>query len=348
MKKFFYLALVIPIVLTSCNSSPEKEVPFIKEYLAKGELYMLGENLTDPRFINITDKYFIIGNTKGEPLIEVYDVSTKFLLNKFLYIGNGPSEVLVLGNFQGNTKQDNMYVYDFFKHRLFQYNVSESAQNEKIEPRMIFERGEDSPLLYDKMYVGNDYFIAESRDPRGRIILIDKNTHEATYFLSYPDKKYVNTTLSDIVNASLYATNITVNPSLDRVALGTYGAGMLDICQIKNGELVSIWSHFDFYPEGIMVIPMGEQSVAANTKDSRDGYTFVCSTDKYVYALYSGRKLEEKKRASDEVRVVSWNGKETYKIILDRPIERLGVDLNDKFIYGITSEMDILRFPIKK
>ena len=341
----FFIALT-----AACNNSTRQD-PFSISFTTKGELCISGEKLADPGLINITDKYLILGNNEGQPLIEVYDISTKELLNSFLYIGNGPSEVLTIGNIQLDIMGDNMYVSDLFKRNLFQYCISEIAKNEKITPTVVFERGENSPFLYDKMYVGKSHLIAESRDPRGRIILIDPQTREANYFLSYPDKKHIETKipLGDIAHARLYSSSMTINFSFDKVALGTYHAGILDICQIKNGEVISEWSHTDFYPQGVVAIPMGEEVVAALSQEARSGYRFMCSSDKFVYALYSGEISDGRTDLGcKEVRVVSWNGKETYKIILDHPIVRLAVDPNDKFIYAITPEMDILRFPIIK
>lgn len=311
-------------------------------------MHLSYERLSDPRFIDLTDNYLIIGNNKGTPLIEVYNINSLLPENKFLSIGNGSNEVLTIGNIQLDVRGGNMYVSDLFKRKLLQYPIDEIAINKNISPSTAFDRGgDDSPLLYDKMYVGKDVFVAESRDPKGRIILIDKESHEARYFLSYPDKEEVDKTLSDFNNAGLYASTITVHPSLEKIALATYNAGMIDICEINESRVIPRWNYSEFYPSGIISIPMGDDIVVAHTNSARNGFTSICSSNKYIYALFSGKFMEDPTYPyGNEVYVVDWNGENTHKIVLDRSINRLAVDANDEYIYGITSEMDIMRFKI--
>ena len=341
---FFLLA-----TLLACNSSAEKQILFETGYSVEGELFLPIDRLADPRQIQVTDKYLILANNKGEPQVEVYDISTRELLSAFLSVGNGPDEVLLIGNMQIDEKNGSLYVADLHRRRLFQYNMDDVAKNDNIITNIAFERGDDSPLLYDKMFIGKDHFIAESRDPKGRIILIDKKTREASYHYSYPDKKHIEIDMSDIDHAGEYASAISVSPSQDMIVMGTYIAGMLDICRIKNGEIIPVWNNTIFHPQGQMAYPMGESAVIVHTQESRSGYLMVCSTDDYTYALYSGKKFEDKTYGvGNEVHVVSWSGKEAHKIVLDHSLTRISVDSNNEFIYGITPGMDVMRFPIKK
>lgn len=142
---------------------------------------------------------------------------------------------------------------------------------------------------------------------------------------------------------------MTVNLSLDKVALATYNAGMIDICKMDKDSVIPFWNYTEFYPQGIKIIPMRDAMAVIHTPKSRNGFTSISSSNKYVYALYSGKLLEDPSYPyGNEVYVVSWNGKETYRIVLDRQINRMTVDVKDEYIYGISPEMDIIRIKIEK
>jgi hypothetical protein len=97
----------------------------------------------------------------------------------------------------------------------------------------------------------------------------------------------------------------------------------------------------------MMIVPMGKGVAVAHTMDSRSGFISISSSDRYTYSLFSGKLLEDKTYPyGNQIYVVSWDGKETYKILLDKSINRLAVDAKDEYIYGITPEMDIVKFKI--
>jgi hypothetical protein len=347
--KFGIVAIFIGfnLVFISCNSSEDKKQVFTETFSSKGDIFIKEEKLTDPGSLTIMNDFLVVGNTKGSPLIEIYSLTSTELLNSFLDLGNGPNEVLTIGNIQYIPGQEELLIADLFKRKIFSYSLREIINKENPEPRILYERADKSPLLFDKLFKSKHFLIAESRDPRGRLITLQEDGSESNYFMGYPDKNIVDERLSDINNASIYASAITISPSLDNVALATYSAGMIDLCKIENDHIVPQWNYTEFYPQGMMIVPMGDGVAVAHTKDSRSGFTSISSSDKFIYSLYSGKLLEDKTYPyGNKIYVVSWDGKETYKILLDKSINRLAVDAKDEYIYGITPEMDIVKFKI--
>ena len=338
------------LTFLGCNRGEDKEHLFAEIVYADSEIFIDAEKLVDPRFMVIANDLFVVGNFKHDPLIEVYELSSKKLRNSFLNIGNGPNEVLTIGNVQYISSERKLLVADLHKKRMFGYTLDEDLlKMDNPQPTIIYEREERSSYLFDKLYVGDDNLLAESRDTKGRVLLLDKSGNAIGYFLGYPDKKNVDKSLGDYNNAELYASAITVSPSLNKMALATYSAGMIDICEIKQDSIIPVWNYTEFYPQGIMVVPMGDNTAVAHTSKSRNGFTSISSSDKVIYALFSGKLLEDKTYPyGNEVYVVSWDGEKTYKILLDKSINRLAVDPEDEYIYGITPEMDIVRFKIPK
>lgn len=348
-----YLKLLLFVnilfLIEGCISNNNDSKPFTETIDVNTEVFIEAAKLADPRHIIVIENYLLLGNKTRSPLIEVYDISSRKKIDSFLAIGNGPTEVLIIGNVQYIPQRGVLLVADLFKRKLLSYDFEHVLTEGDLKPKVLYERDEKSTLMFDKLYAGKDFLIAESRDPRGRILLLDTTGREVGYYLSYPDKEKVDKNLDDINHADIYASAMTVSPALDKVALATYSAGMIDIYKCNKDSVVPVWSYAEFYPQGIKVIPMGDAVAVAYTSQSRNGFTSICSSNKYVYALYSGKLSEDPSYPyGNEVYVASWDGAETYKIILDKQINRLAVDVKDEYIYGITSGMDIIRFKIKK
>lgn len=336
-------------IFWSCSTQIETKELFTETYDAKSEIYISAEQTLDPKTITIVDNAIVLGNSKGTPLIEVYDITSQEKISEFLTTGNGPDEVLMIGNFQHIKSNDELLVADLFKGKLLKYDVKDILHNNDPKPSTLYKLEENSALKFDKLFRGANYLVAESRDPQGRILLLGENGEEKGYYLAYPDKEKVDKNLNDLNNANLYAGNITISPALDKIAMATYCAGMIDVCKLEKDRIVPIWNYLEFYPQGIEIIPMGETTAAARTKKSRSGFTCISSSDKYIYALYSGKLYEDPTYTFGEVvYVASWDGEDTYKFNLDKSINRLAVDAEDKHLYGITPEMDIIKIPIPK
>lgn len=339
--------LIFFLASIGCNRGSHKEQLFSETFPANSEILIASDRLADPTFLTVMNDFLVVGNRKGTPLIEIYSITSKEKLNSFIDLGNGPLEIQTIGNIQFVPDEEELLIADLFKRKIFSYHLRDVINEAQPIPKVLYERAENSTLLFDKLYKSKYFLIAESRDPRGRLISLHETDSDSYYFLKYPDKHLVDERLSDINNAQLYASSITISPSLKYLAAATYSAGMIDICKIGRDSIVPQWNYTEFYPQGMMMVPMGDGVAVAHTKESKNGFPYISSSEKYIYCLYSGKLLEDKTYPyGNEVYVVSWDGKETYKILLDKEINRLAVDVKDKFLYGITSDMNIVKFKI--
>lgn len=351
MKHFsFSCLIVLGITLFHACTTKEESIYFRVTYNAYSEVFIPSDKLMDPRFMGILDNFFIVGNYKADPLIEIYDKSSKEKIRSFLKVGNGPLEASFLGYMQMDPDLKSFYISDLFKRNLLKYNLNEVLATPFSHPELIYSRGDESLLITKIGALKDGYLVAESQDPRGKLLLMDTTGKHTQYFRNFPAKELVDDNLSDMQNAGLYTAAMTINPSKDKVALASYNAGLIDLAQLKNGKLDSIWSYEAFYPSHLYIAPVGDDIMIAYTPESRNGFLGIHSTDEYVYCLFSGKlkKNDPDYKYGTEVYVVSWDGKETYKIILDQKVNRLIADKDNRTMYGITPNMDILRFTFDK
>jgi len=347
-----HLVLLFILFLQSCsdNKNQIKEV-FITKYSVDSKVVIKSDKLLDPNIIEVLDSKIIIGNYKGEPLVEVHDLSKDTVI-KVVDKGRGPNEIAMVGRIQVDHEKKKFYINDLFVNKVIECK----PKNNGYELKLMFNSShfkKREGINYDKVLIGDDVFIGENRSVAGRLVVMDEEGEVKKAYFDFPDKKYVNPKLGDYGNAKLYASAVAINPKLDKLAMVTYSAGMIDLIEIKDKELLPIWSYNEFYPTGIKAYPMGGEIVPMHTEKSRKGYIDVCTTDDYVYALFSGKVSAEKKlKYSSVVRVMNWQANQFFEINLDRDIKRFSVSQDNRQIYGVSKnengKPEILVFEISQ
>lgn len=351
MKNVLFIFCLIP-VLFSCRSEkkPEKFFSEVKEI--KGKTFLPGAGLMDPRQLAVWKEYLVVINNRSEPLIELYDRQNRKRVRRFLSIGKGPSEVGVVGQLQRSGPD--FYVSGVWEGRVLKCSLEEVLKDSAYLPEPVFSRDElaEEEGAAGPFLLGKEVVIGGSNNPEGRLMIIDKKTKSCRYTGVFPPKEQVDARMDDVCNAKLYASSMVMSPKGTYVALSAFSAGMIDIFKVEGTDVVPVWSYADFYPGGIEFMEGPNNSLQpVYTQESRNGYITSWATDRYLYALYSGKKLSDKSYAvSDRVQVVRWDGKETFEYRLDRPVKGIAVSEDDRFLFGIGSndemEPEIFQFKL--
>ncbi len=347
--KIFLLTIIFCVI--GCRNS-SNNTPFKSVYNISSSILVQGEKLYDPWDIVLIDSLIIIANQKGEPLIEVYDVSGKLIQN-FLTKGKGPEEILMVGGLQqriGGNKQ--LLVYDLFQKKFLQYDLADISSIMIDKPTIAlsyYRQHTDTLVLFDKLILGNQWIIGESRSLKGRIALMNMDGSLIKYTGDYPPE--INPKLGDYENANLYASGIALNSDGSRMALATYAAGLIDLYEISSNSVKPLWSYKEFVPNHLEIIEMGEVVRAAFTKKSRYGYPDITASDRFVYALFSGKKFEEPNYSFGKtIRCISWDLSVDFELHTDVNVNRISVSKDDKTIYAIAmsddTEPEIVSFDI--
>ncbi len=338
---YFTLFFYVFLILCGCenkNNSDKSDSIFLNTTIdLESDIVINSRVLQDPTLISVIDSTLILCNYKGLPLVELYDKKGK-LIQKGINIGRGPGEITIAGGIQTRNKDKIFYINDIVTKKVLEFDLAQFRMNSRYLPRVVFNASEfkgSKDIHYDKILVGNNQFIGENRSPEGRLLLMDVHAKSSGYYIGVPKNK-INPKLSEFGNASMYASAVALNPNRDRIAMATYAGALLNLAEIRDNKIVELWSHTDFYPQGIEAMPMGEDIVPVLTEDAKRGYTDVAATEKYVYALFSGKEVREKDYDFGHiVRVVSWDGKKCFSLKLDREIRRLAITPDDQELYGI-------------
>jgi len=346
------LLLLFLLFISGCsNDEPVKIDIYSTTINVKGKVLVTSDRLIDPWTISCMDSLLVLANKKGEPLIEVYNTKGE-LLKKLLKKGKGASDIRMVGGLQRDLSKQRFYVGDLFDKKIIMISVKNLLGQKDYQASTFvdFKKLGASGDVLEKAYVLNNSFVGESSSPKGRIVLIDSSGKKLTYKLDFPKK--VDPTLSDEENVHLYSGTIKFSPNNKNLTFATYNAGCLDCFDVKSTDIFPKWHYYDFFPNNLNRVKLDDKSYVAFSNKSVAGYPDVDATNKYVYALFSGKTFETTDYTfSNVIRVTSWDGKKRYKLILNRDINRLTVSQDDATIYGISKNIkgdpEIIAFDIK-
>jgi len=358
MKLIQVLYCCIILGIWACSNKPTQDDVAVEfndifkddSIRAHGTTLFGPEQLNDPWVIRTMDTLLLVANKKGDTVLDVYSNSGK-LIKRMVPRGKGTLNVRMAGYIQPDYIHNQFYLYDLFTHKILQFSIRDMLKDTAYEPKLYATLDRDSVLdnTFDKAYVMGDGFIAESHLPDGRLVMINRKLDQRRYFLSFPPK--VDTSLTDLENSSLYSMGITFNQQQTKMATATYAAGLLNILSITPEGLNPVWSAEIYKVTGLKRMKMDNGSFIAHGGDAIAGYSDICATEKYIYAIFSGKRMRDGNNPfSSIVHVMTWDGNKRFKILLDKEINRLTVSQDDATLYGLSSngngEPEISAFPI--
>ena len=362
LKKTIQILFLLAISVNNINCRSKDKIHevsvnidsvFTKKYITKGRTIISSKNLIDPWTILAMDSLLIIGNKKGEPAIEIYNTNGT-IIKKIISRGVGDNNVLFIGQLQSDYLNKCFYCYDLFNKKILKISLEDFPIRDSLTAKLLidFKNSILPKDLYDKMYVMGKYFIGESKSLQGRLLLVNKKSLNLNFQVNYPQK--IDSTLSDKEFAHLYGSCIAISPNKNNLAIATFNAGLLNLYDISNPlKFKSLWNYNDFFPNNLKKVTLEDSTnLMMFTDQSKSGYSDICATDNFVYAVYSGKYMGEKKYSfSNIIRVISWDGKKKFELLLDREVNRISIDKNNSCIYGITSDLnnepEVVEFTIK-
>lgn len=212
------------IILCACNPNPkEKESDSVFSDIVKeltGTVVIGEEYLQDPWTIQIMDSLLIIGNSKGSPLVEIYNRFSKELICSFLTTGEGPLEVLALSQLQNNDEK--LFITDLFSKKILSVDKNNIDKDTVIVKPLFSLNGYDEEIIgiVTKIaYLNNKYNIASTCDNRGRLGLINKEDKTIKFFYPYTASEVLFSELDSYTNNNLFSFDMAVGQQNNRIAL---------------------------------------------------------------------------------------------------------------------------------
>lgn len=344
MKQSSLILLCSLAVCFGCADKPkENDMLFAEKQSLVGEVLLTDEALLDPDHLLITDSLLIVCNRKDSLYLEAFRLPAGENLGRFLSRGSGPEEFIYVGTMQRGEDKHSFYVSDFGSHKLFCYDeqdilrgcptprpISLPDRNRKIEGAQ-----------FTHYWYTPQGIVAQNITDKGRICLIESDT--AFFGGDYPAPEKIDPRLADypLANTMLYQSWATLSPAADKVALTCSAADMLDVYSLQTNQVKTDWSYWQAYPDEVVVMPNGDQYLAGLTMRSTYHYIDICSSERAVFALYSGKKREEPNyMTGSRIRVVSWDRSWSKELETTDQLLAISLSPDGNTLYGINQTED--------
>lgn len=226
-----------------------------------------------------------------------------------------------------------------------------------VPPVLTRAGGENSwqlPADHRHLYAvrAGKYVIATGVYPEGRYMVYLPENGQTCYSVAYPEHP-MYPELQERAKAILFASNVLrVRPDGGAFVCADMYSGIMDICRIEDGKASLVRRLTYHYPK-VRIRHSGDWPHVVYSRDNRFGFTDVCTTDKSIYALYSGRTYRNDQKNFQHCRTLmelDWNGKVLQTRSVDADLTQIAYDAKEKALYGIAWRPDatLVRLEIGK
>lgn len=133
-----------------------------------------------------------------------------------------------------------------------------------------------------------------------------------------------------------YESWVVADPAGGRLAAATLLGGLLEIFDYDGRALARAEVPEPFQPVWAQGRSRSGRGVMAVSAETRYGFTDLAATGSHIYALFSGRRVDEENApwTSREVQVYTWDGAFVETVHLDRAVEAIAVDASDAWLHA--------------
>ena len=336
--KSLFLFCFACFLLVGCSDKSSGKLEFSTVIDLKGSFWNVHEMLGQATQIYASRDYFIVrNNSVDNTKLLAIDLETKQNPIYFGATGAGPLELANAGPMVVDSVS--VRIYDAGGSKLLNYQLDNFAHGSPAVDRIFRTKGRGGVIslasLSDSVYVVSGIF------PEGRLCLINQDGEIISWVGDYPMPPDVSVEVPFHVLGIAYQSKICRKPGGSRVALAARYGGIVQIFDIDvfNGTAVEIKRINTFFPTFSTWDFDGTPNFRS-TEDTKWGYLSVASSDKYIFALYSGKyqRQGESFNTSNQIHVFDWDGNPHCLINLDTDGSFIAVNKDKLFL--LTSDPD--------
>ena len=260
--------------------------------------------------------------------------------------GQGPNEFLEPYSIQCiNTNI--VGTYDRNTGTYYEFTVPREKEKLKINKKIRFE---NRRLDLATKTAFNQHIGLNRGGGESMFILADSMGKTVNMLFDYPYKNNDERERFDNKRRFFaYQGSLAVNPSKTKLAYTARNGDIIHFYSIENNTIQLIAKIENEYPiysdPHNPIVPTANATMTLSvmlSPESLRGYVAIYATEQFVYALFNGTKLEEKKLEEATIlRVFDWNGNLVKVYDLDIPSRSLCVSDDDSKLWTIAVEPEI-------
>ena len=287
-------------------------------------------------------EFFLIEKGQGNNIIDILSLSTGEIINCFRK-GRGPGEVTTGSSFQiiNNT----IYLYDISTQRYLSLDIDETIANRTALPNVVFRfntsREDGKPLRPFVLHqIDNDRFISTGIFPEESWFCLTDSSYNYLSGVDYLEYDVVSQMGRDDVKHSFHVSSVFgVHPDGNKAICAFCPVAAFSIFQINKTTLEEKYRYVVNRDPGAWSpgSSMGNATISWKPESIR-GYLDVCADNKYIYLLYSGKKVGDRESPSyvcKHLLVYDWTGRPIKRYLLETEVSSIWLEENK--LYCITS-----------
>jgi hypothetical protein len=344
------LFILVPFLFFCCSASREPDTKRVLEGFSEikklsSERLFVGDSLKLPKDIRLKDSVFVVSEEAGSrPLVLIG--KNGIIIKSFGKNGNGPNELVSPWTLQTDASSRFVRVYDINLKKILSFELDSVLKKPGHVGIETLLRDAASVSCTAPLWIDDSLFVSPGLFTDKSHVLINLAGQIKRSYSFYEAPKGVP---MEVYNHVCYS-QMSISPNKKTIAACFQFGDRIDLYKLTQGKdltkYLSVVGPEVFGPE-YEIGQMGERQVMIH-KNARCAYMDVQATDKFVYALFSGRYRKEtiNARYSYYLNVFSWDGEPIRQYELDRSVYSIAVDEANGFIYGLHGEefTDILRF----
>lgn len=333
MKSFFIACLAVFFLIGCTDEKKQNEIMYLHHEVLEFPDMLIGS----PGDIQKDGNDMIVLDYKQDFLFHRVDLKENRYMEMFGAKGQGPDDFI---HPSGLAKIGNGYFssYDVAKRKLDVMSINKDNGNFEVFRCLKNERF----MAFDIIPLSDSLFVMSGEVDGAMFALIDNKGKILSVSDEYPCKDEGEKMIPARFRAMAYQGTLRVSLN-GYFAYATGNAKQVHLYKVENkkivktGEVIEGYAHYE--PN---MAREGGYGVAHKGEYPKS-YMDLSVTDKYVYALYSGRTFKEYKLSCYEcetIYVYDWAGKLVKTYRLDVPVVQFCIDEDEKIIYAIANIPD--------
>lgn len=277
----------------------------------------------------LRDTMLIVYNWRGKGgyFFYEYGLNSKLNIGKYFPLGRGPGKAL--GSLSAGLYKNNLWMYDISLNKIILTDLTTKSQQTNTYKEYPFpEKYYNIQFITDsKLLANGNYEMSDTFQE------IDLNLHKVT--ASY------GVLLDTSKNIPFYAWKraneglLSLKPTSDKAATAHMWSDKIEILDLKTKQGVTIKGPENFNPEFVSFKSDTNQDLIGRNEKSRNAFSCLTTTDKYIYALFSGNNMTSPYiNYGKTIFIYDWSGKPVREIKLDRYISSFVVSKDDRTVYA--------------
>lgn len=339
MKTHLYTFIIL-LLLASCSDQEKNLTETNSSSVLKGEvvtsLAQYGINMYTGGIVKHGNSLAIMSYDKTSPvsIVNLSDNTSKS------WETTGESHLLT--NLTTDA-QGNFTATDILTESVHEVNPTTLSRSSKMISPATVPASNDTPIalaVEGKTLMaakGHNFIISTGLYTKGRYRLLNTETNEENYFLSYQEHPdYPN--LPELIKSILYASaNIQLRPDEKMFACTDMYSGLIDICSIDHDKIELVCRHNFYSPK--VYIEDGDVSYA---KEYGDGFVSLATSNQQIYVLHQGPAYQNK-IAKNTLLIFDWQGNLLKNIQIKEALKSITFDVTDNILYGISEKAELVK-----